>query len=109
VLADSEAFAFSDQAAFAEGGIPSLLVNEGFAGGRLPPAAALARFLEWGRTRYHRPTDDLQQPLDFEAARSHAALLLDLVEELAESGEAPKWRPGTRYATAQARTRAEKR
>jgi hypothetical protein len=109
LLADSEAFAFSDQAAFAEAGIPSILVNEGFAGGRLPPEAALARFLEWGRTRYHRPSDDLSQPLDFEASRSHAALLLDLVEELAESDEAPEWRRGSRYAAARARARAEGR
>jgi hypothetical protein len=109
VLADSESFAFSDQAAFAEAGIPSMLVNEGFEGGRLSPEAALARYLNWGRTRYHRPSDDLTQPLDFEATRSHAALLLDLVVELADDSGAPTWRKGSRYAAAQARARAEQR
>jgi len=109
VLADSEAFARSDQAAFAEAGIPAILVNEGFAGGRFPPQTALARFLEWGRTRYHRPSDDLRQPLDFAASRSHAALLADLVWELSEQAEAPRWRVDGPYAAAQARARAEKR
>jgi hypothetical protein len=109
ILADSEAFAFSDQAAFAEAGVPAILVNEGFQGGRLPPDAALARFLDWGRTRYHRPSDDLTQPLDFEASRSHAALLLDFVLDLAAGAEAPRWRDGAPYAAAQVRARAERR
>jgi len=109
VLADSEAFALSDQAAFAEAGIPAILVNEGFAGGRFSPDTALSRFLEWGRTRYHRPSDDLKQPLDFAASRSHAALLADLVWELSEQAEAPKWRVEGPYAAAQGRARAEKR
>jgi hypothetical protein len=109
VLADSEAFAFSDQAAFAEAGVPAILVNEGFAGGRLSPGAALERYLEWGRTRYHRPSDDLSQPLDFEASRAHVELLVDLVLEIAESPERPRWREGSRYAAAQTRARAERR
>jgi Zn-dependent M28 family amino/carboxypeptidase len=109
VLADMEAFAYSDQAAFAAAGIPAILVNEGFRGGRLPPEAALARFLEWGRTRYHRPADDLGQPLDFGASRHHVGLLLELVSELALSAEAPRWRAGSPYAAAQARARAERR
>jgi hypothetical protein len=109
VLMDSEAFAFSDQAAFAEAGIPAILVNEGFAGGRLPAAAALERFLEWGRLRYHRPTDDLTQPLDFEASRHHAELLLDLVLELADAEQAPAWKAGSPYAAARARRRDEGR
>jgi hypothetical protein len=109
VLAGSEAFAYSDQAAFAEAGIPALLVNEGFEGGSVPADVALARFLEWGRTRYHRPSDDLTQPLDFEASRRHTVLLLDLVRELADADAPPRWRAGTRYATTQARARAEGR
>jgi Zn-dependent M28 family amino/carboxypeptidase len=109
VLADSEAFAYSDQAAFAEAGIPALLVNEGFEGGRLPAGAALERFLEWGRTRYHRPADDLGQPLDFVASQRHAELIADLVRELADRSEAPRWRPGARYAPARARAREGER
>jgi len=109
VLEHVEAFALSDHAAFAEAGIPALLVNEGFTGGSVPPAAALARFLEWGRTRYHRPADDLAQPLDFAASRAHAALLAELVRDLADDPEPPKWREGSPYAAAQARARAEGR
>jgi hypothetical protein len=109
ILAASEAFAFSDQAAFAEAGVPAILVNEGFEGGSVPSEAALARFLEWGRTRYHRPSDDLSQPLDFEASRRHAGLILELVLELAESPDVPAWKRGVRHAAAQARARAERR
>ncbi len=105
----TDPYAFSDQAAFAEAGIPALLVNEGFDWEGYSREQAVARVVEWGRSTYHSPRDDLAQPLDFEATRQHVALLLSLVLELAESDEPPRWRPGSPYAAAQLRARAEGR
>jgi hypothetical protein len=108
-LARADSFAFSDQAAFAEVGVPSLLVNEGFQWSHHSGDEALALYAEWGRTRYHRPSDDLSQTLNFEASRQHVELLVDLVLEIANDPEAPGWHPGQPEALAQLRTRAEGR
>jgi len=108
-FAATDPYAFSDQAAFAEAGIPALLVNEGFDWEGYSHDQALARVVEWERSTYHSPRDDLHQPLDFEATREHVELLLSLVLELADEDEPPRWRPGSAYAAAQLRARAEGR
>ncbi len=108
-LARANPFAFSDQAAFAEVGVPALLVNEGLEWSGHSLAEALARYAEWGRTRYHRPTDDLSQPLNFEAARQHVEVLVDLVWEVANDPVPPAWNPGRPEALAQLQTQAEGR
>jgi len=108
-LARADPFAMSDQAAFAEVGVPALLVNEGLEWAGFGPGEALARYAEWGRTRYHRPTDDLSQTLDFEATRQHVQLLVDLVWEIANDAEAPRWNPGRPEDAARLRTEAEGR
>jgi hypothetical protein len=108
-LARADPFSFSDQAAFAEVGVPALLVNEGLRWSHHTPEEALALYAEWGRTRYHRPSDDLSQTLNFEATRQHVQLLADLLLEIANDPEAPRWHPGRPEARAQLRTRAEGR
>jgi hypothetical protein len=108
-LARADPFAFSDQAAFAEVGVPALLVNEGLHWSQHTPQEALVRYAEWGQTRYHQPSDDLSQPLDFEATRQHVEVLADLVWEIANDPEPPRWHPGRPEALAQLRTRAEGR
>jgi hypothetical protein len=70
---------------------------------------ALARRLEWGRLRYHRPSDDLAQPLDFEATRQHVGVIVALLWQVAESRTAPAWRPGVPGALAQMRLQVEQR
>jgi Zn-dependent M28 family amino/carboxypeptidase len=102
-------FTFSDQAAFAEVGVPALLVNEGLRWSHHTAEEARARYAEWGRTRYHRPSDDLSQPLNYEASRQHVELLVDLVLEIANDPEPPRWHPGSPGALAQLRAQAEGR
>lgn len=108
-LARADPFAMSDQAAFAEVGVPALLVNEGLEWTGYGPGEALARYAEWGRTRYHRPSDDLSQTLDFEATRQHVEVLVDLVWEIANDPEPPRWNPGRPEEIARLRTEAEGR
>jgi hypothetical protein len=108
-LARADPFAMSDQAAFAEVGVPALLVNEGLEWTGYRPGEALARYAEWGHTRYHRPTDDLSQTLNFEATRQHVQVLVDLVWEIANDPEAPRWNPGRPEEAARLRTEAEGR
>jgi len=108
-LAITGAYGLSDQAAFAEAGVPAILVKEGFRWTHHPPDEALARLLAWGHARYHQPSDDPSQSLDYEASRQHLALLLDLVVAIAEDPEEPRWRAGSHYEAARLRARAEGR
>jgi hypothetical protein len=107
VMGGHAAFARSDQSVFAEAGVPSILVNEGFRWRFTRPAEALDRTMEWFDAVYHSPKDDLEQPLDFDASRQHAALILALVLRVADSATAPQWRPGAPYAYQRLLTLAE--
>lgn len=97
-LWSSESFSRSDQIAFAEAGVPSILINEGFSWPGVSEQDAIERSAAWFVERYHTPFDDLAQPLDLEASAVHARLVLALVLEAAESARAPSWHPGVRYA-----------
>ena len=97
----------SDQAAFADAGIPAILTSEGFDQPGLSFAEAVARAQRWMGTTYHQPSDDLAQPLDLAAARDHCQAILALVEELADSAAEPAWTSGATeaYQRALARSR----
>jgi Zn-dependent M28 family amino/carboxypeptidase len=84
---DRNAFVRSDQYSFIREGVPALAFKFGFA--KDTPEAALER--QWRSTRYHAPSDDLQQPVEkLDAVRLH-----DLVGELgwriANTPERPHW------------------
>jgi len=98
VAAGHEAYARSDQAVFAEAGIPAILINEGFRWRGSTRETAIATTIEWLATVYHSPRDDLHQPLDFEASRQHCAVIAGLAVTVADSAREPQWRPGVPYA-----------
>lgn len=98
VFLDSESFARSDQQAFAERGVPSLLVNEGFSWHGRSRDEAILSTLRWLAEIYHSPADDLHQPLDWAAAARHAGILAALVYAVADELEEPSWHPRVRYA-----------
>lgn len=104
-----EVFARSDQKAFAEAGIPAVMVTEGLDTVTRDPREALVHAIRWTRQRYHTPFDDLAQPIDWEAARQHADLLLAFVLAVADADEVPSWKPGAPYRAAQLRALAEER
>jgi hypothetical protein len=108
-LWSSESFSRSDQAAFAERGIPSILINEGFSWRHVTRVEAERRTLRWLREVYHSPADDLDQGLSWDAARQHAAVVAALVLRLADSRESPEWNPGVSYAYERALSRATER
>ena len=98
IMWSHEAFARSDQAAFAETGVPSILVSEGFRWTSTSFAPAVRQMRRWFETRYHTPFDDLDQPLDFEAAKQHCDVQLDLIRTIANDRREPQWKPGSSYA-----------
>ncbi len=91
-FARPDLYALSDQIALARGGVPTVLLNEGFAVRHRRPEEALAHAVVWGQTRYHTPFDDLSQPINWEAAAQHAEVVLAVVRELANQETPPAWR-----------------
>jgi hypothetical protein len=104
-----EAFASSDQIAFAQAGIPAMLVMEGTSYRTLGKEEGFRRFIEWGRERYHTPFDDLSQPINSNAVSQHATILLAVLSALADTWEAPQWIRGATYINARLQSLAEER
>ena len=97
-LLGHEAFARSDQAAFAAAGVPAMLINEGFDWAGHTEGEAVHRLWGWFESRYHTPFDDLEQELDFEAATLHCGAILAVAWAVADGPKPPQWRPGAPYA-----------
>jgi hypothetical protein len=77
----------ADHWPFMQIGVPAI----GFIFGYDPGTDAEKRYREWYRVRYHRPQDDLTQPMDFEAATKFNSFFYKMVETLADADERPRW------------------
>lgn len=106
---DFESFARSDQMAFAQGGIPSVLISDGINYKSLSPAEGLNCWITWAEEIYHSPFDDLFQPLNYMAIEQHVLFLYDFCHRLSRMNQQPQWNPGTIYRNIRLRTIAEKR
>lgn len=65
----------------------------GFIFGYVPGTEAERRYREWYQVRYHRPQDDLTQPMDFEAAGKFNRFFYKLAETVADADGKPEWTP----------------
>jgi len=104
-----EAFNQSDQISFAMAGIPSILVLEGIKNGHKNEDEVLNAFIDYMINRYHLPSDDLSQEIDFVAAAQHTTLLYNLAYLLLNSEESPKWNQNSPFINVRLRSIAEKR
>jgi Zn-dependent M28 family amino/carboxypeptidase len=64
-------FIRSDQYSFVRQGIPAIMSNGGLKSSD-PKIQPKEMLLKWLATVYHTPSDDMTQPLDFEAAAKYA-------------------------------------
>jgi hypothetical protein len=80
-------FIRSDQYSFIKEGIPSLALKDGYLKGS--PEEKI--FKTWLTERYHAPSDDLNQPVDKQAAGLFDVLVSRLLERVADRGTRPKW------------------
>lgn len=78
-------FTRSDHYRFVQQGIPSLFLVTGRAG---PGQAASAEFLD---KHYHRPSDDLNLPINWAAGAKFAEVNYFIVRAIADEGTAPQW------------------
>jgi hypothetical protein len=79
----------ADHWPFMQAGVPAT----GFIFGYAPGTEAERRYREWYQVRYHRPQDDLTQPMDFGAAGKFNRFLYTLAEAVADADERPAWTP----------------
>jgi Zn-dependent M28 family amino/carboxypeptidase len=100
-IADPEplrnAFIRSDQYSFIKKGVPAVKADVGFELGT--PEQKV--FKDWLTNRYHAPSDDVNQPVDLQAAALYEEFTRRLLMETANAPARPHWKPDSffrRYA-----------
>ncbi|KAB7647410.1 M28 family metallopeptidase [Polymorphobacter fuscus] len=86
-------FVRSDHYTFVKRGVPALLLATGFANGG---KAAWEHFLS---TDYHQPSDDMKQPIDWDAAAKYARVGYLISKEIADAPDRPRWYAGDYFGT----------
>ncbi|HEX6899729.1 MAG TPA: M28 family peptidase [Thermoanaerobaculia bacterium] len=86
-------FTRSDQYSFVQQGIPAVFLTVGQQTTD-PAIDAPALWGQWMRERYHKPNDDMNQPIDFESGARFAQLNFLLTWMVAQEDQPPSWNPG---------------
>jgi hypothetical protein len=81
----------SDHWSFIQAGVPAT----GFVFGYKPGTRSEQIYRQWYRTGYHKPQDDLKQPMDWKAAADFNRFFYQLVERVANEPRAPAWKTGS--------------
>lgn len=79
----------TDASPFLDAGIPAVAFMFGYE----PGSPEETRFRTWYRTRYHKPQDDIGQPIDFEAAAQFNQLFYALAGDVADAPDRPTMTP----------------
>jgi Zn-dependent M28 family amino/carboxypeptidase len=102
-LPEEGLFTRSDHYRFVQEGIPSVFLMTGFGNG------GDKQFKHFLATNYHKPSDDLAQPIDWEAGAKFARINYLIAREIADADQAPRWYEGSffgdTYAPGQPRAR----
>jgi hypothetical protein len=80
-------FIRSDQYSFIRNGVPALAFKFGYEFGT--PEEKVHK--DWLRDRYHKPSDDLNQPVDKEAAAQFDRIIVSLLTRVANAEQRPSW------------------
>jgi Zn-dependent M28 family amino/carboxypeptidase len=81
-------FIRSDQYSFIRRGVPALKADVGFA----PGSPEQKTFKDWLTHRYHAPSDDVNQPVDLQAAGLYEQFIYRLLADVANEDERPQWK-----------------
>jgi Zn-dependent M28 family amino/carboxypeptidase len=80
-------FTRSDQYSFVRGGVPALAMKVGYDANT--PEAKIAQ--QWTSERYHAPSDDVNQPVDMNAAADFVNVVHQLTLRIADRVGRPDW------------------
>src|SRR5437763_5707683 len=81
-------FIRSDQYNFIRHGIPAITMKVGYK----PGSAEDKTFHDWLHDRYHAPSDDLNQPIDQNAAGKYEQVIGQLMLTIADNDKRPEWK-----------------
>jgi hypothetical protein len=88
-------FIRSDQYSFIQRGIPALAFKAGYT----KDSPGDSTVSTWLTTRYHKPSDDVAQPVNFETAVAFDAMYFDIVRAVADRPTRPAWYPKSVFAS----------
>ena len=74
-------------------GIPALYIDPGYKA-VIPGVDAKQNQVDWIKSRYHMPSDDLQQRMDFSMPARLARFDFLIGLEVANADDRPAWKPG---------------
>jgi Zn-dependent M28 family amino/carboxypeptidase len=80
-------FTRSDQYSFIRRGVPSLAFKFGYEKGS--PEEKIRK--DWVKNVYHKPSDDLNQPVDQAAAAQFDRIIMSLLRRVADAKDRPHW------------------
>ena len=86
-------FARADQYSFVRQGVPSSYILEGERA-KDPKFNTKTFNRDWYETRYHQPSDDLNQPLNFDASVEYMQIVFLTGYYIAQDPQRPEWKPG---------------
>ena len=86
-------FTRSDHFRFVEAGVPAVFLITGFQNG------GEKQFRNFLANCYHKPCDDLSQPIDYAAGAKFAAINYQIARELADMPNRPTWNKGDFFGT----------
>uniref|UniRef100_B0SZ64 Peptidase M28 n=1 Tax=Caulobacter sp. (strain K31) TaxID=366602 RepID=B0SZ64_CAUSK len=92
-LPEEGLFTRSDHYRFVEQGVPSVFLMTGFKNG------GEKGFKDFLATHYHKPNDDLNQPINYEAGARFALVNYEIARELADMPARPSWNKGDFFGT----------
>ncbi len=87
-------FIRSDHYSFIRKGIPSLFIKSGFMTVASDTVDRSRSDVDWRRTTYHTPQDDMSQAFDFNAAATHVKLNFLIGLLVCEDTTRPSWNKG---------------
>ena len=90
-------FIRSDQYSFILQGVPALYIGEGLQAVN-PNLDGKKMQFDWETQRYHQPSDDMNQPFDFNATVKCTRVDLAAGYEIAQQTERPHWNAGDFFA-----------
>ena len=86
----------ADHYPFLRAGVPAI----GFIFGYDAGSDSERRYREWYQGRYHRPQDDLTQPIDFAAATKFNQFFYNLTQAVADLPQRPSFQSGSSFRAA---------
>ena len=92
-MPDEAIFTRSDHYNFVRQGIPSIFLATGWNSTNGAGEGGKA-FLNFLATTYHRPSDDLNQAIDYRAGARFADVNYRIVKTIADASSRPRWNAG---------------